>query len=251
MSEARQQEHHARGEGEHSADQAHSEVVGLRQATDAGPPSAIEAPSGGHQASVERDYAAENLQTQQEIALFTAVMAGTGVVALLLSALGIWLVWRTFTATRRQVQIAQENFDTFYESERAILHAIGGKVGTIPGRDGEYVAVEFANKGRSAARITEVGGNAPAGQEGPNEAPRWVIVPAGGTEHVAAFPVPPKDALLNVNCWARYRSIGPKIHTSHFTVKVRWFDGFGGSDIAIMPHWIVEVTNTSGHPDDT
>lgn len=192
-----------------------------------------------------------DLVAQQKMALWTAVMGVAAMIGMALSAVGVWLVWTTFRETRRQAQIAQDNLDALYESERATLHAIAGDVGTIGEREEQFVALEIKNKGRSAGRIIELGGNGPAGEEGPNEAPRWTVVPAGESEHIPAFAVPPKNAFLTVDCWIKYRSVGPKIHTSYFTVKVRWLEPPDIPGVLMMPRWTVQVSNPNGHPDDT
>lgn len=193
--------------------------------------------------------AVQELAVQREIADYTAAMALTGIGALLASVLGIVLVWRTFRATGKQVEIAEMQLAALYEAERAILHVKAAEIGNISGRDEEFVVLEIANKGRSPGRILSLVAKAGPGNDGENQAPRWAVVPAEGVAIITSFPVPPKNVHLKAACKLLYRSVGPKTYESHFDVDVRWRGG--DPELCIVPRWMVDVSNSQGHPDDT
>ncbi|MGD9811190.1 MAG: hypothetical protein AB7U35_07625 [Sphingobium sp.] len=142
--------------------------------------------------------------------------------------------------------------DSFIEAERAILHAADGSVGlsNVDGR--EIVCIDFVNRGRSNGRIIEIGSESNIETENFSISERWTTVPPGGEKaHVPAFDPPKRHEILSVNCWVKYRTTGPDIHTSYFTVKVYWVSGDRYSPVMTIPHWAVETTNPNGHPNDT
>ena len=191
-----------------------------------------------------------DLEAQRTMAAWTKAMGKAAIIGMFVGILGVGLIWVTFRETRRTAEVAKDNLDALYESERAIIHAVSGDVGELSGQKRHTVAIEFRNKGRSPARIIEIGVDAPISDSRPNDAPRWTIIPAGGSEFVSGFTPPDKNTILKTDCWVRYKSVGPKIYTSHFTAQVWWHDR-QDYDIITQPKWIVVVSNSSGHPDDT
>lgn len=148
---------------------------------------------------------------------------------------------------RRAVAESRSNLQSYIDAERAILHAVGGDVGKIDSDGRPSVAIRIKNRGRSIGRVIEMGVN--GSQVG--EERRWTVIPPDGEVVVAAFAPPEKGQPLQIDCWIKYRSIGPDIHVSHFSVNVKWYEGGSNGFIAIAPHWIVKVTNQNGHPSDT
>ena len=139
---------------------------------------------------------------------------------------------------------------SFIETERAILHAIGGDVGEINTDKRECVVIEIINRGRASGKIVEIGAYPRSGSIEDNRSLRWLVVPPDQRVMVPGFAPPGKNETLVVDCWIKYRTIGPDAHTSHFTVTVYWWNPRSETIISI-PGWMVEVTNPNGHPDDT
>ncbi|MEL7728503.1 hypothetical protein AAG612_03090 [Citromicrobium bathyomarinum] len=204
------------------------------------------------QAARDAQENTRDLEAQQTMAVWTKAMGLAAVIGMSVGILSLGLIFFTFRETRKGAQTARDNLNAFYESERAIVHAIAGRVGTSNKRGGEYVAFEFKNKGRSPARIVRMGGNLPSNDTATENAEtRWTVIPVAGSVSVIAFPVPPKNAILETECWVEYRSVGPKIYTSYFEVTVKWREERSTSLVFITPAWEVTVTNTDGHPKDT
>ncbi|MXO73556.1 hypothetical protein [Alteraurantiacibacter buctensis] len=199
----------------------------------------------------ERQRDEHDLIAQQQMALWAEIMGLTALLGMGVSVAGAYLVWRTFSETRRQVTIAQENLELMYDAERAILHAVSGTTASLEDGAYEYAAIYIANKGRSPGRLIEVGADHPQGVDVPNNSARWTVIPPGEQEAVVMFVLPPRNAVLSANCWIRYRSIGPRIYTSHFKVRVSFLDQPHGSGLVFMGGWSIEVIDTQGHPDDT
>jgi hypothetical protein len=146
---------------------------------------------------------------------------------------------------REAARHTETSANSFADAERAILHAIGGSV-TKPMEDKKTgVTIELINRGRSQARVTEFG------VKSYNKSyPRWTIIAPEKKTLVSGFEGPPKDQRLELECWIKYKSLGPKIHKSYFTVTVYWLeDNFSG--LHLLPRWVVKVSNPEGHPADT
>jgi hypothetical protein len=139
---------------------------------------------------------------------------------------------------------------SFVETERAILHAIGGTVGEINTDGHPCVAIKIFNRGRAAGKVIEFGSKQRGTGIPENAQKRWTVIAPDSSINVAAFHPPDKGQTLVVDCWIRYRTIGPDIHVSHFTAKV-FFHEAGHEDLVLMSPWFVEASNPNGHPDDT
>lgn len=152
---------------------------------------------------------------------------------------------------KRAAEHAEAGANSFFEAERAIIHAIGGSVGEINTDGRPCIVIEFINRGRSAARIIEFGSKGREDGVPENSSVRWTTIAPDTSAMVAGFVPPDKSITLVTHCWIKYRTLGPKIHTSYFTVTVQWFGGHDSTGLAIMPRWKIDVSNPNGHPDDT
>ncbi|MCW2366566.1 hypothetical protein M2341_002013 [Sphingobium sp. B7D2B] len=242
-------EHHATEAANRYADPRHigekGECLSLPLPERAGCVAAV------REASYERQRNERDLEAQQIMAAWTRAIGIATVIGSAFGMFGLSLIFVTFRETRRTAQVAQENLDAYYESERATLHAVSGQIGNKSGHEGDVVGIEIENKGRSAGRIIEMGRQYPDSTEGDSTAKKWTVVPAGQKVLIPAFPVPSKDSPVSTVLWIKYRSVGPRIYTSYFTVQVSWYEQVGNSFMAIAPHWSVKVTHNDGHPDDT
>lgn len=64
-----------------------------------------------------REYA--DLLAQQKSALWTSIMGVAGVTGMIISIVGVWLVYATFRETRRTADEAANNVEAFKQAERA------------------------------------------------------------------------------------------------------------------------------------
>ena len=132
----------------------------------------------------------------------------------------------------------------FVNAERAILRVVSAREGNLTGgdRDQEVIAVTFKNIGRTSARVMAFGSTVTG------RATRWTDVPAD-CEAVVPGPNVPDDqnVRLDGRFWIEYSIIGGGTGTTNFRLQGRWHRPDG----PFMGGWYFEVTNTSGHPDDT
>lgn len=207
-----------------------------------------------NEAAREARRSQRNLAAQQTTALWTQAMGKAAIIGTGVGIVGLFLIFVTFWETRKAANFAAKQLDAFYESERAVIHAVGGGVGTSDMRDGQFVMVELKNRGSKSGRIVRMGCETPPDAEEPESiAPRWSVIEPGATKDEALVPVPPKNVRLSINCWVEYKSVGPKIYTSYFEVVVFYSDPSEETDMIMkaLPSWQVRVSNASGHPDDT
>jgi hypothetical protein len=145
---------------------------------------------------------------------------------------------------REAARHTETSANAFADAERAILHAIGGRV-TSPFEDGKAaVLIDIINRGRSQARVTEFG----VIKFGKKH-PRWTIIAPEKSAIISGFEAPSRDEKLELECWIKYKPLGPEIHKSYFTVSVYWFED--KSPFCLIPDWVVKVSNPEGHPKDT
>lgn len=151
----------------------------------------------------------------------------------------------------RAAHHARKNIDAIYEAERGILHAQDA-VSSLEIESGEQmICIAVLNRGRTTARVIEIGTlDGPQGRV-VNRVPRWVWIAPGQKEPVPAFPPPEKTRPAKYNCWISYRSAGPKIYTSYFTLIMNWREGTHSTGLAMLNGWYIMVANTNGHPEDT
>lgn len=109
--------------------------------------------------ALEQDAAAallaeRNLAAQQSVSLWTRVMGLMAVAGAVLSALGIFLVWQTWTETRRAATTSERTYDAFISLERArlnvVVHYLGGQG---PNHFGFQVLA--TNVGKATAVVTQ------------------------------------------------------------------------------------------------
>ena len=187
-----------------------------------------------------------DLYAQRTSALWAGIMAVAALVGIGLSGVGVYLVFTTFKATRDSADLARDNLDAFHQSERAILHAVGGGIGHSSKKADRTWYIEVLNRGRSFGRVilmANVSGNGPT-QIG---SPRWTVIGPGETASILAGTAPDEDVRLEGDYVLTYSSVGGKIYHSHFRAYVYWQPDNEYQN----EQWVVSVTNGRGHPNDT
>ena len=112
--------------------------------------------SADNQAAEERHYAAEDLEAQQQMAFWTRVMGFSGLVALLLSVIGVWLIKRTFDETRRAAEAANATVRSFKDAERGDLSVEVRYGQANSSSDIVQYALAASNSGRSRVKVTGI-----------------------------------------------------------------------------------------------
>lgn len=204
---------------------------------------------------IQQTRAANAAQAQADIAnqqLWTGWLQTLGGFLTLCAAIAAAVYARDAAKEgRRAADEAEGNHMSYIASERAILHAIGGKVGELSITKRETVTIEIINRGRTAARVVRIGATSIDGPQIENTSRRWTTIGAGETAFVAAFDPPQRHEIAKVNCWVEYTSIGQQTHKTYFTVTVEWYSPQARDYVYAMAGWDVDVTNYNGHPDDT
>lgn len=100
-----------------------------------------------------REY---DLYSQKAMALWTGIMGAMAVVGIALSGVGIYLIWRTWDATREAAENSRKTFDAYVWKERA--HLIFDMTGVHIGEDtGSPFRGGVSNKGLSPATVISFG----------------------------------------------------------------------------------------------
>lgn len=215
--------------GEAAADREQKTGEELSRAGPVAPPP--EAPVADYpaddQADEERGYAADDLQAQQVMSFWTRIMGLTGLGALLLSAIGVWLIKRTFDETRRASEAARDTVRSFKDAERGDLSVEVGTGRASETSDVIHYWLTAKNTGRSRVKITGVAAapltdpTCPDGLEIRNFVETWVEAGKDwvewrgfdGPQDISRFPY--------MGGFVRYRDRFGDEHRSHFCVSVR------------------------------
>ena len=101
----------------------------------------------------ERQRAERDLEAQRKMALWTAIMGAMAVIGVGLSGFGVYLIWRTWDATREAAENSRKTFRAYVAVERPRL-AIGksAKSGGFLTDEGELTfELDVANMGKTVA----------------------------------------------------------------------------------------------------
>lgn len=128
----------------------------------------IKLPQPAHENCVESTRAASeelereerDLEAQKVMALWTAVMGAMAVIGVGLSGFGVYLIWRTWVATRTAANTSQKTYQAFIDAEDASLLVefptgtmIETAVNGTMQADHYFLDPVITNIGRSTARI--------------------------------------------------------------------------------------------------
>jgi hypothetical protein len=148
----RQAEQHSAEQARHAAYYVRHRCVGLTvlDKVDCATKASAE------QRAYQRDE--QDLVAQKVTAVWTSIMGGAAVLGMMLSTVGVWLVYTTFKETQRSANVAAENLNVFRKFEDASLSLKFLNCQEVP-PGGAEVTFEFdiQNLGRSAAVLHAVG----------------------------------------------------------------------------------------------
>lgn len=122
--------------------------------------SAFEAQYRQQEAADNHRRAEADLEAQQTMAKWTRLMGIAAVLGVGLSIVGVYLIWRTWHATRGAADTSRKTYDAFIAAEDASLvvefpegHIYESVVDGVAQPDSYFLRVKVTNIGRSTARI--------------------------------------------------------------------------------------------------
>lgn len=210
--------------------------------------------------SCERDIQQSRRQNQREeydlyaqkaMALWTALMGAMAVIGVALSGIGVFLIWRTWDATREAADSSRRTLSSFIAKERAILRplqALGGTGGKRGRHTGVYIKVR--NIGPTAATIISTSWQ--VDEEGTwkgvfnNESKSRVLVPSEGDAQSPFIELPKR---VTEPVWLfgifTYETLQSEIFETNFAFELAQYDNYG--DVA----WSSKMVTVARMPDDT
>lgn len=180
-----------------------------------------------------------DLYSQKAMALWTAIMGAMTVIGVALSGFGIYLIWRTWDATREAAESSRKTLRAFVAKERAFARVESAffsfEEDKHPRPNG--ATLKIRNVGESACTVQEIAYKFVAERkwapENPTRLCQQFLIPANSPEQsghlgISKFPSDP--------CWligsVRYRTLDDGQFTSYFSFKVefRADNGYGPED---------------------
>ncbi|MEZ5707909.1 MAG: hypothetical protein R3E02_00805 [Blastomonas sp.] len=188
-----------------------------------------------------------DLYAQKAMALWTAIMGAMAVVGIALSGVGVYLIWRTWDATREAAENSRKTFNAYVMRERAVLrfteNIFTEQAWNEPHKQQFFIKVK--NEGMGHAQVKSVFYAVQLDAEWP-----LVFSPGLNTEHFVGSDaakdwklgrmtfVAPNDRAFFVLGYVEYFSVGESPFRSHFCylcnpnavsdVKVETFAGENG-----------------------
>lgn len=166
-----------------------------------------------------------DLYSQQTMALWTMVMGIMAVVGVALSALGVYLIWRTWIATLVAAENSSRTLQAYIARERAVLKIhdyVGTEAAWNEPRKQQFCVI-VNNKGAGRAEIKNLKFAAKTDGVWPHEfadgLDQEAFIEAGderaGIGRVTF--VPPDDKCFYVLGYVEYSTVGGWDHRSHFS----------------------------------
>lgn len=194
-----------------------------------------------------------DLYSQKAMALWTAIMGAMAVVGVSLSGVGVYLIWRTWDATREAADNSRKTFLAYIAKERAILVIRGMQFSRIDSLAHPHCfSAKIQNRGTSPARLDSIAWEFLDGPVWPEELRFWKpddgIIPVNG-EGPAAFINGDTNNLDSTFLAVRleYRTVeqGPYFCHAAFKIAFHPDDGYEPG------HYSALQTFIAGMPRDT
>lgn len=198
-------------------------------------------------------YDREDLKAQREMATWTRRMGQAAILGVMLSVVGIWLIWRTWDATREAAENSRKTLAAYIAKERAIL-----KIGQVFHRHIAEFSVPdclnatLKNIGPSPAQIETVHWQILDGPLWPKglQLLRFSGAVIGGHAEgssgpLTADPMPRSVKYLAITIEYTTIKEGPFYSHGSFMISYKPMNEFGPED------WRVERALMSGQPQDT
>lgn len=182
-----------------------------------------------------------DLYAQTSVALWTAIMGAMATVGIALSGIGVYLIWRTWDATREAANSARLTLDAYLRVERATI--VVGIVDMFRSSTVHSIDLSLNNIGKSHCVVTAIGYHFSNNHEwnlnGATVGERDLIVKEGAIEIMPNGIRQEGEFRPFVHGWVRYRTA----HGSHKSFFSFQFWQKKGSAWMRM--------NPVGMPDDT
>ena len=198
-------------------------------------------------------YNREDLQAQRVMAWWTRIMGMAAAVGIFLGGVSIWLIWRTWDATREAAENSRKTLSAYIAKERAHLLVRGAKyayLDKIPYPN--CISANLENRGSSPARLLGVSWEYLDGPIWPErlrfqKSDDGVI--AAGKEGPSAFLQPHTDEIAGrfLAVTVSYATVQEGPFYSHGAFEVQYVDGHGYAPGEI----VAKQTFFKDMPDDT
>lgn len=206
------------------------------------------------QADNERNE--KDLVAQRTSALWTAIMGVAALIGMGLSAVGVWLVFDTFRATRRATEIADDNLEAIVDSERArIRMAEIAEINNAPNEPEKLsLQVTAENIGKSTATIQSVHWYVAQDADWPDkfEHSRDLFdVAEPGKEAIIEYLTykPPVIETHFISGYVVYKTILGRSFTTYFSY---WASrNIPSRDVISLREWHAQYRRWPGQPDNT
>lgn len=166
----------------------------------------------------------QTLSVNQAVALWTRNIGITGMLGLILSAIGIALVWRTWKATKDAALATQKTYDAFIKFESPVIIPEFVKRPKPYPQDGKtYIScqLKITNAGRTSAMIEEVR------VEGGDPLLYSFISSPSGTNTLAAEPKLEMPSTGKLRGYVQYSSSVEQNVRRLFSIELSEADGLG------------------------
>lgn len=233
----------------HSRD-AHNHITTECRVSDAAPSCEREI----SQAARDSQRGEYDLYSQKAMALWTAIMGAMAVVGIALSGVGVYLIWRTWDATREAAENSRKTLNSFIAKERAIIKATRADFHFRRGISPENgFKISFLNIGLSVGWITEVGWQYSFKEAWLPEPiktvdTRKIVIPPGSREISGHLSI---DEFPSDPCWlmgyAKYTTLEDKHLTCYFYFKITQ----GDEPAFLGPEWYAVSERHIAMPADT
>lgn len=191
-----------------------------------------------------------DLYSQKTMALWTAIMGAMAVIGVALSGFGIYLIWRTWGATREAAESSRKTLRAFVAKERAFAKVENAffsyEEDKAPRKNG--ATLKIRNVGESACTVREIAYKFVSSRtwapENPTLLCRQFLIPAQTPEQsdhlgIAEFPANP--------CWligsVKYHTLDDGQFCSYFSFRVEFFgdNGYTSEDWVFQPDRMVAM----------
>lgn len=195
-----------------------------------------------------------DLYSQKTMALWTGIMGAMAVIGVALSGVGIYLIWRTWDATREAAESSRKTLRAFVAKERAFAKVENAffsyEEDKAPRKNG--ATLKISNVGESACTVREIAykyvSRRSWAPENPTLMCQQFLIPAQTPEQsahlgISEFPSNP--------CWligsVKYYTLDDGQFRSYFSFKVEFHDDDGYSP----ENWIFTPDRMVAMPYDT
>lgn len=196
-----------------------------------------------------------DLYSQRTMALWTAIMAFVAIIGAALSAIGIYLVWRTWDATREAAESSRKTLRSYIARERGVLLIKGGFHVELEGEPYPHgFWVRLSNSGLSLLKVTSMEWayvDEPVWSNHLTEQSNSQILILPGEQAESTWMEWRDPRVVDLNCWligkVHYVTLEDERFFTTFALHIDYLErNYLGHD-----RWTARTVLVSGQPTDT